>query len=300
MSAVMDSAPAVEVKKPEVAETTRYGSNWHLVKVADAVSVGTGMITFHRSPLMGRRWQPFNLGSSEPILLELAAQGLVQYVLLGETSKNQTRLPVLESYRDWHVYELMDWWAAYRVVVRHVEDEKRRRIKRSARVTILRQLDTQSYKVAEGYVTGYLMQLNRLQVDRQASICFADLPPVDRHGKNWSHYEMTVPMDEGWYDHHFPDGPVMPAAVQIDMAVHALGLALNRDLLEWPQLCRLESWQALSPVLPGDRLAASCRIEHQAIVEDRPTATGTAYLYRKEEEGRKIRVAKGRLTVRLI
>jgi 3-hydroxyacyl-[acyl-carrier-protein] dehydratase len=67
---------------------------------------------------------------------------------------------------------------------------------------------------------------------------------------------LPLAADHPAYAGHFPGMPIMPGAVLLDEALHAIGAALHADLSS----CRLNAVKFLSPVKPGEAV----RVEYEA------------------------------------
>ncbi|WP_325170140.1 ApeI family dehydratase [Noviherbaspirillum pedocola] len=65
---------------------------------------------------------------------------------------------------------------------------------------------------------------------------------------------ISIPADHPAFAGHFPGMPIVPGVVLLDEALHAIGVALGRDISD----CRIASAKFLAPVLPGQALA----VEH--------------------------------------
>jgi 3-hydroxyacyl-[acyl-carrier-protein] dehydratase len=62
---------------------------------------------------------------------------------------------------------------------------------------------------------------------------------------------LHIPVDHGSFAGHFPGLPILPGAVLLDEALHAIALERRLDLTQW----QIASVKFLSPVRPGDALA---------------------------------------------
>ena len=71
------------------------------------------------------------------------------------------------------------------------------------------------------------------------------------------HGPIEVAPDHPSFAGHFPAFPVLPGAVLVDEALHAIQLARGIELREW----HVASVKFLGPVLPGDLL----HLEHALI-----------------------------------
>lgn len=71
-----------------------------------------------------------------------------------------------------------------------------------------------------------------------------------RHGAMTRAVQWTVPLDHPSFAGHFPGNPMLPGALLLDAALHALAAATGMAL----ERCTLASVKFLSPAGPGDRL----------------------------------------------
>jgi 3-hydroxyacyl-[acyl-carrier-protein] dehydratase len=88
---------------------------------------------------------------------------------------------------------------------------------------------------------------------------------------------VEVAADHPAFAGHFPGMPILPGALLLDEALHAIETDRNLDLTQW----RLTAAKFLEPVRPGDALV----IEHSAApggalrfavcIAGRPALTGT-------------------------
>jgi 3-hydroxymyristoyl/3-hydroxydecanoyl-(acyl carrier protein) dehydratase len=60
----------------------------------------------------------------------------------------------------------------------------------------------------------------------------------------------TVPVDHPAFPGHFPGTPILPGAMLLDIALHAIAAATGISL----DICEISSVKFLSPACPGDEL----------------------------------------------
>lgn len=98
--------------------------------------------------------------------------------------------------------------------------------------------------------------------------------------------EALLPLaaDHPSYAGHFPGKPILPGAVLLDEALHAIGRMTNRELAA----CRIASVKFLSPVQPGDPVSVryeaqdSGAIRFDILSNGRKIATGTVRAHADE------------------
>ena len=60
----------------------------------------------------------------------------------------------------------------------------------------------------------------------------------------------TVPLDHPAFPGHFPGTPILPGAMLLDIALHAIAAATGISL----DVCEISSVKFLNPASPGDEL----------------------------------------------
>lgn len=66
--------------------------------------------------------------------------------------------------------------------------------------------------------------------------------------------QWIVPADHPAFAGHFPDSPILPGVVLLDMAMHAI--VVSAGIV--PDACEICAVKFLGPVHPGDRLEIRC------------------------------------------
>ena len=93
----------------------------------------------------------------------------------------------------------------------------------------------------------------------------------------------TVPLDHPAFAGHFPDAPILPGVVLLDIALQSIAQVNNVTL----GACEISSVKFLSPVIPGEVLtvehktSANGTIHFDIAVDKRKVATGSLVLNSK-------------------
>jgi 3-hydroxyacyl-[acyl-carrier-protein] dehydratase len=90
---------------------------------------------------------------------------------------------------------------------------------------------------------------------------------------------LSIAEDHGSFAGHFPESPILPGAVLLDEALHAIACSRGLDLTQW----QIAAVKFLGTVRPGDELT----LEHSA-----PDATTIRFAIRTASAG----VASGTLS----
>lgn len=72
----------------------------------------------------------------------------------------------------------------------------------------------------------------------------------------------TVPFNHPAFAGHFPQMPILPGVVLLDMALHAMADARQLDMCHY----QINSVKFLSPVQPGETLTFEHSLSHQGML----------------------------------